>query len=201
VRSSADAVNEDRVYLGEQEALSASLEDYLEAILRLERTSRVARVSEIAGQLGVSRPSVTGALKSLGTRRLVSHPYRHVTTKRGRGSRWRSSATAIRDSLGVLGIPSDRAEATARKMSTCRAEISPFRRVRPESLDCIAWGAKRITASSEGGHGESLPHPRAGETTGGLGLNPGAEVRVPRTGSGPLIVEVHGARLALAGPG
>ena len=43
-----------------QEVLSASLEDYLEAILQLERASRVARVSEIAGQLGVSRPSVTG---------------------------------------------------------------------------------------------------------------------------------------------
>jgi len=62
------------------EPLSASLEDYLEAILQVERVSRVARVSEIADQLGVSRPSVTGALKGLGARGLVSHaPYGHVT--------------------------------------------------------------------------------------------------------------------------
>ena len=33
------------------EPLSASLEDYVEAILRLERVSRVARVSEIASAL------------------------------------------------------------------------------------------------------------------------------------------------------
>lgn len=64
--------NGDAQVIGE-ETLSASLEDYLEAILSLERVSRVARVSDIAGRLGVSRPSVTGALKSLGARNLVAH--------------------------------------------------------------------------------------------------------------------------------
>lgn len=103
------------------EALSASLEDYLEAILQLERTSRVARVSEIAGQLGVSRPSVTGALKTLGARRLVAHaPYGHVTLTQ-EGTRIAVEVerrhVAIRDFLTcVLGIPGDRAETTACKM-------------------------------------------------------------------------------------
>jgi DNA-binding MarR family transcriptional regulator len=64
----------------QSEMLSASLEDYLEAILLLERESRVARVSEIAEQLHVSRPSVTGALKNLAGRGLVSHErYGHAT--------------------------------------------------------------------------------------------------------------------------
>jgi DtxR family transcriptional regulator, Mn-dependent transcriptional regulator len=121
VRSSTDAVNEDRLHIGEPDALSASLEDYLEAILLLERTSRVARVSEIAGQLGVSRPSVTGALKGLSARRLVTHaPYGHVTLT-VEGARIATEVErrhlAIRDFLtGVLGIPGDRAEATACKM-------------------------------------------------------------------------------------
>ncbi len=104
-----------------REALSASLEDYLEAILLLERASRVARVSEIAGQLGVSRPSVTGALKNLGARRLVTHaPYGHVTLTQ-EGARIAVEVErrhlAIRDFLTwVLGIPDDRAETTACKM-------------------------------------------------------------------------------------
>ena len=64
----------------ETATLSASLEDYLEAILQLERASRVARVSEIAEHLKVSRPSVTGALRNLSARGLVSHaPYSHAT--------------------------------------------------------------------------------------------------------------------------
>ena len=108
-------------YGAETAALSASLEDYLEAILLLERASRVARVSEIAGQLGVSRPSVTGALKNLGVRRLVSHArYGHVTlTQEGAkiAVEVERRHLAIRDFLTcVLGIPDDRAETTACKM-------------------------------------------------------------------------------------
>ena len=81
----------------------------------------MARVSEIAGQLGVSRPSVTGALKSLGARHLVAHaPYGHVTLT-AEGTRIAAEVErrhlTIRDFLtGVLGIPVDRAEATACKM-------------------------------------------------------------------------------------
>lgn len=103
------------------EPLSASLEDYLEAILQLERASRVARVSEIAGHLGVSRPSVTGALKHLGARRLVAHaPYGHVTLT-AEGARIAVEVErrhlAIKDFLtGVLGIPDNRAETTACKL-------------------------------------------------------------------------------------
>lgn len=104
------------------ELLSESLEDYLEAILQLERESRVARVSEIADQLNVSRPSVTGALKNLAARGLVSHePYGHVTlTAEGAGiaEEVLGRHMAIRDFLvGVLDIPEEKAEVTA-----CRLE-------------------------------------------------------------------------------
>lgn len=104
------------------EALSASLEDYLEAILQLERASRVARVSEIAEQLNVSRPSVTGALKNLAGRGLVSHArYGHVIlTAEGTGIALdvERRHLAIRDFLTtVLAIPEEKAEVTA-----CRLE-------------------------------------------------------------------------------
>lgn len=106
----------------EREVLSASLEDYLEAILQLERASRVARVSEIAEQLDVSRPSVTGALKALSSRGLVTHArYGHVTlTEEGAviAVEVERRHLAIRDFLtAVLEVPKDRAETTA-----CRLE-------------------------------------------------------------------------------
>lgn len=60
--------------------LSASLEDYLEAIYHLEREQRVARVRDIAERLSVAMPSVTSALRTLAAKALVNHtPYSYVT--------------------------------------------------------------------------------------------------------------------------
>jgi len=53
--------------------LTASQEDYLEAILRLSRTQRVVRVRDIANAVGVTAPSATGAIGQLKQRGLVSH--------------------------------------------------------------------------------------------------------------------------------
>ena len=102
--------------------LSASLEDYLEAIYNLSRQSQAARSKDIAEQLGVSRSSVTGALRLLKDKGMVRYePYDHATlTKAGR--------TAARDVvtrhnilksffLNVLGLPVEVAQQAA-----CRAE-------------------------------------------------------------------------------
>ncbi len=66
--------------------LSASQEDYLEAILLEVRRRGTARVRDIAARLEVAMPSVTGALKALARRRLIHYsPYEQVTlTDRGR---------------------------------------------------------------------------------------------------------------------
>jgi DtxR family transcriptional regulator, Mn-dependent transcriptional regulator len=150
VSLSAHIVNEDIGYLAEAEALSASLEDYLEVILQLERVSRVARVSEIAGRLGVSQPSVTGALKNLGARQLVAHArYGHVTLTED-GARIAVEVErrhlAIRDFLtGVLGVPCDRAESTACKMEhVLEPEILAYfvDFAQKRGLDEGAWGVK-----------------------------------------------------------
>lgn len=106
---------------GDRPPLSASLEDYLEAILHLERAYRVARVSEIADYLNVSRPSVTGALKGLTARGLVVHArYGHVTlTESGQkiAAEVERRHIAIRDFLvTVLDIPADKAESAACRM-------------------------------------------------------------------------------------
>jgi len=60
--------------------LSASLEDYLEAILNLSAEEGVARSKDIAVTLNVAKPSVTGALKILARRELVNYRrYGYVT--------------------------------------------------------------------------------------------------------------------------
>lgn len=53
--------------------LTPSLEDYLETIFILEKKNRVARVKDIAGELNVQMPSVTGALKNLRQKGLVNY--------------------------------------------------------------------------------------------------------------------------------
>ncbi|MBN2618924.1 MAG: metal-dependent transcriptional regulator [Spirochaetales bacterium] len=53
--------------------LTPSLEDYLEAILQLEKKNRVARVKDIASALGVQMPSVSGALKSLKSKGMIDY--------------------------------------------------------------------------------------------------------------------------------
>jgi DtxR family Mn-dependent transcriptional regulator len=65
--------------------LSASLEDYLEAIFNLLEGQAVARSKDIAQQLGVTRASVTGALRNLAQKGLIHYkPYGFITlTEKG----------------------------------------------------------------------------------------------------------------------
>jgi len=63
--------------------LSESLEDYLEVILELEKTNKVARTKDISNKMGVQRGTVTGALKSLGEKGLINYePYCLITLTR-----------------------------------------------------------------------------------------------------------------------
>jgi DtxR family Mn-dependent transcriptional regulator len=60
--------------------LSDSLENYLEAILALEETQKVARAKEIADRLNIQRGSVTGGLKTLAEKGCINYePYSYVT--------------------------------------------------------------------------------------------------------------------------
>ena len=66
--------------------LSASLENYLEAILRIAREKQAARAKDIGKLMQVSRSSVTGALRALAERGLINYaPYDLITlTDRGK---------------------------------------------------------------------------------------------------------------------
>lgn len=66
--------------------LSASLEDYLEAIYMIAREKQAARAKDIADRLNVNKSSVTNALRELSSRLLVNYaPYDIITlTEKGR---------------------------------------------------------------------------------------------------------------------
>ncbi|MBI9085304.1 MAG: metal-dependent transcriptional regulator [Desulfobacterales bacterium] len=66
--------------MDQKTGLSESLEDYLETILGLEQSQKVARAKDIADRMGVLRGSVTGALKSLAEKGLINYePYSFIT--------------------------------------------------------------------------------------------------------------------------
>jgi len=102
--------------------LSASLEDYLEAIFLLSQSGKVARSKDIAEHLGVARPSVTGALRSLTRKRLIHYkPYGYITlTEKGlrmAGKISKRHAALESFFVDILGVERDAAERAA-----CMAE-------------------------------------------------------------------------------
>ncbi len=66
--------------------LSASLEDYIEAIYHIIAEKQVARGKDISARLDVSGPSVTEALRALSKKGLINYvPYEVITmTEKGR---------------------------------------------------------------------------------------------------------------------
>jgi DtxR family Mn-dependent transcriptional regulator len=104
------------------EKLSASLEDYLEAIYHLTAGQGVGRSKDIAEAMGVSRASVTGALKTLSEKALVHYqPYGYATlTEKGQQIARqvvRRHEVLTRFFEDLLGAKASTAQAAA-----CRAE-------------------------------------------------------------------------------
>lgn len=102
--------------------LTATQEDYLAAIFRLARISGEARSNGIAGELGVTKSTVTTALKSLAARGLIIYkPYNPIRlTPEGRevGKRIAHRNFILNEFFGkVLQLPDSDAKATA-----CRVE-------------------------------------------------------------------------------
>ncbi len=65
--------------------ISASMEDYLEAIFHIAAKKQAARAKDIAQRLGVNNSSVTGALRALSEKGYINYaPYDLITlTKKG----------------------------------------------------------------------------------------------------------------------
>lgn len=101
--------------------LSENLENYLEVILALEKTRKVARAKEIADRLEIQRGSVTGGLKTLSEKGYINYqPYSFITlTPKGkkRAEEITHRHQVIKEFLTkVLQIDTPTAEQTACRM-------------------------------------------------------------------------------------
>lgn len=104
-----------------ESGLSENMEDYLEVILELEQTNKVARAKDIADRLGIQRGSVTGALKSLEEKGFINYaPYSFITlTKSGKkiAKNIAYRHAVLKDFLlNILQIDPETAEKTACSM-------------------------------------------------------------------------------------
>jgi DtxR family Mn-dependent transcriptional regulator len=102
-------------------SISASLEDYLEAIYHICSAKQAARAKDIVQRLGVHNSSVTQALRSLGDKGLINYaPYDIVTlTPEGRAlaeNVLRRHRTLHSFLTGVLAIDPGTAEESACRM-------------------------------------------------------------------------------------
>ncbi len=111
--------------------VSASLEDYLEAIYHVVEAKGAARAKDIVMRLGVHNSSVTQALRSLSEKDLINYaPYDVITLTQG-GKNIALDVvrrhTTLSEFLGkVLGLPAQEADEGA-----CRMEHA----VNPEIME------------------------------------------------------------------
>ena len=116
-------------------ALTASMEDYLEAIFQIAANREVARVKQIAEALGVRMASVTGALRTLADKGLVAHDKFGDVALTPRGTELARRIVRRHDVLtsflvDVLGVERDTAEGVACKMEHSVGKVVTDRLVR-----------------------------------------------------------------------
>jgi DtxR family Mn-dependent transcriptional regulator len=134
--------------------LSASLEDYLEAIYHIVQDKHAARAKDIVERLGVHNSSVTQALRSLSEKGLVNYaPYDLITlTDAGqdRASEVVERHRSLRSFLiEVLGLKSSQAEEDACKLEHVISGVTmdrlrllmAYRRRHP--ADTCSWNESR----------------------------------------------------------
>jgi DtxR family transcriptional regulator, Mn-dependent transcriptional regulator len=126
--------------------LSASLEDYLEAIFHLAAEHTVARSKDIAERLGVSRASVTGALRALSKKDLIHYkPYDVISlTAKGRTEAERviRRHTVLESFFkDILGL-----DAQLSRESACRAEHALGQRVVGRLMKYIEFATMQTPA-------------------------------------------------------
>lgn len=128
-------------------SLSASLEDYIEAIFHIVDEKKVARGKDIAKRLKVSRASVTEALRALSRKGLVNYEPYEVVTLTESGKTVAEDVVrrhqALKDFfVKVLAIDDAIAEESA-----CRIEHA----APPEVIDRLIRFVKFIEKNPDGG--------------------------------------------------
>jgi len=123
--------------------LSASLEDYMEAIFHIVAEKQVARGKEIAKRLKVSRASVTEALRSLSKKGLINYEPYEVITLTDKGKEVAEDVVRRHEALKEFFIKVLAIDDTIAEDSACRIEHA----APPEVIDRLIRFVKFIEAS------------------------------------------------------
>jgi DtxR family Mn-dependent transcriptional regulator len=116
--------------------LSASLEDYLEAIFHIVREKSAARPKDISTYLEVGNSSVTGALKALAARELVNYAPYDVVTLTPSGEKAARDVVRRHESLREFFIKVLAADNRLAEEAACKMEHE----IPPELVDrCIRF--------------------------------------------------------------
>ena len=162
------------------ETLTDSLARYVMAIYELSIENKVARSKDIAGLVGVSRPSVTGALQKLAHAGMIEYePYGFVVlTRRGEAEARQLllKHRATQDFLELaLGLPVERAQAISGQIEQslpadvlCRlVQFNNFYRTNPDKRFQWAPTCRNLCEIMYGVHGPKTCHNEAGVPTVG----------------------------------
>ena len=103
-------------------SLSASLEDYIEAIAHIVDEKKVARGKEIAKRLKVSRASVTEALRSLSKKGLINYEPYEVITLTAKGKEVAGDVIRRHEALKEFFVKVLAIDETIAEESACRIE-------------------------------------------------------------------------------
>ncbi len=114
--------------MAKTELLSASLEDYLEAIFHIVSEKQAARAKDIAKRLRVNNSSVTGALRALAEKGFINYAPYDVITLTPRGNELAEEVVRKHEALQdffvkILYIDPDEAEEAACKMEHALSRI------------------------------------------------------------------------------
>jgi len=107
-----------------QYALTASLEDYLEAIFHIIAEKQAVRAKDIARRLKVSSPSVTGALRSLADKELITYAPYDVISLTPKGKAVATDVVRRHEVLRDFFVKLFSVEDSAAEDAACRMEHS-----------------------------------------------------------------------------
>ncbi|MGI6458904.1 MAG: metal-dependent transcriptional regulator [Candidatus Hydrogenedentales bacterium] len=147
------------------ERLSASLEDYLEAIFHIVQEKQASRAKDIADRLNVNSSSVTSALHALKERGLVNYEPYDLVTLTPEGLRLAKEVVRGHEALhsffvDVLGVESSEAEAAACGMEHAMSPLVLERLVRFIDFVGTASEARLQWDDKAGEFRSSLPNGR-----------------------------------------
>jgi DtxR family Mn-dependent transcriptional regulator len=128
-------------------SLSASLEDYIEAIAHIVDEKKVARGKEIAKRLKVSRASVTEALRALSKKGLVNYEPYEVITLTEKGKEVAEDVIRRHEALKEFFVKVLAIDDTIAEESACRIEHA----APPEVIDRLIRFVKFMEVCPRGG--------------------------------------------------